>query len=265
MASDAGGTVPKDDECTFCRVAETNQPTADYIAMLGLNETDILPPQHRSVGTFLVLAEIAPITAGHLLIIPRTHVLAMAMLPDNGLHEGRLLRRSLGRHLAHYFGTESWIAFEHGTTAEASRLPRRIKCAPTEHAHLHILANVFGIDTLRDLHTQSATEGYQPATHADRDYRSLRRFLTSPDVAYHLFVQESEITEQSLVIASSSGNPPSQYFRRFLADRAPDGGTSEWNIRKDWRDEMLFATGEVLRDLRLGTRLLCSAPLLEPS
>jgi diadenosine tetraphosphate (Ap4A) HIT family hydrolase len=91
------------------------------------------PPSRRILGTenFELLADMSPLTLGHLLLLPKKHYLSFAQVVRNQADE---VADVVGRVSELYAGTFcAPLVLEHGSTADANHQ------ACITHAHLHLL------------------------------------------------------------------------------------------------------------------------------
>ena len=235
-------------ECTFCQVLATGMPTTEYVEM-ARSATTLRPVrQHWLVDRHLLLAEVAPLSAGHVLVIPDLHILAAALLPPAETIRFDEICREVGLRLTERFGQDSYLTFEHGTGRTGALLPRRVKCAPTEHAHVHILPNSIGPGVLDLLDQYTKADGYSGSLLEPPDWTTRRAALEAQGSSYHSFTVGTCDGERGMLFRPPDGALPSQYFRRFIA-RCAQGSPEVFSVRSDWRDEVVFADDAVLRDM----------------
>jgi len=245
--------------CTFCRVVATGSSTTEYMQMLQEPGSPLPPLQYRMAGSFLLLAEVAPLTAGHLLVVPRPHVLALALMSPAEHEEYETVRRELGIRMTKEFATDSYVAFEHGTGKTSAELLHRVKCGPTEHAHLHLMPNTCGRHLLASLASFGRRGGYTAQHFRTGDWSTHREALGRSESSYHMFLVGDTEGEDGVLFRPPDGAMPSQYFRRFIAT-AGSVATDGHNVRADWRDEVVFADPAVLRDVLLTVSFLQTLP-----
>ncbi|MFS8204504.1 hypothetical protein ACLVWQ_38255 [Streptomyces sp. CWNU-52B] len=234
--------------CTFCQVLATGLPTAEYVEMARSATTFGPVRQHWLVDRLLLLAEVAPLNAGHVLLIPDLHILAAALLSAAETIRFDQICRAVGLRLTERFGQDSYLTFEHGTGRTGALLPRRVKCAPTEHAHVHILPNSVGPEVLDLLDRYTRADGYTGSPFDPADWTTRRSALEKQGSSYHSFTVGTREGERGLLFLPPDGALPSQYFRRFVA-RYAQGSPETFSVRSDWRDEVVFADGAVLHDI----------------
>ncbi|WP_329272125.1 hypothetical protein OIE43_42895 [Streptomyces pseudovenezuelae] len=211
--------------------------------------------QHWLVDGQLLLAEVAPLNAGHVLVIPDLHILAAALLTPDARTRFDRICRAVGLRLTEYFGRDSYLTFEHGTGRTGASLPRRVKCAPTEHAHVHVLPNSVGPGVLDLLDQYTKSDGYIGSLFDPADWTGRRAALEAQASSYHSFTVGTREGERGMLFRPPAGALPSQYFRRFLA-RCARGTSVEFSVRSDWRDEVVFADGAVLHDIAVTAMFL---------
>lgn len=235
-------------ECTFCRILATGAPTTEYVELA--RSAHAFPPvrQHWFVDRHVLLAEVAPLSAGHVLVIPDLHILAAALLPPAERVRFEKVCREVGLRLAEHFGRDSYLTFEHGTGRAGALLPRRVKCAPTEHAHVHVLPNCVGPGVLDLLDQYTKADGYAGSPLNPADWGTRRTALEEPGSSYHSFSVGTREGERGMFFRPPDGALPSQYFRRFVAHFS-QGSAEAFSVRSDWRDEVVFADAAVLHDI----------------
>src|SRR4051794_21679646 len=89
-----------------------------------------LPPENfllQETPSFYVIADHAPITPGHVLLIPRLHVPCLAELPESYDTEFATLKAQMGRFVADTYGAVTF--WENGRFGQS-----------VPHAHLHAFA-----------------------------------------------------------------------------------------------------------------------------
>ncbi|MYW62564.1 hypothetical protein GTY65_00490 [Streptomyces sp. SID8379] len=225
----------------------TGSPTPEYVELARC--TTFRPVrQHWLVDGHLLLAEVAPLSAGHVLVIPGLHILATARLPSTETIRFRQICRKVGLRLTERFSRDSYLTFEHGTGRTGAALPQRVKCAPTEHAHVHVLPNLIGSEVLDLLDGYTRADGYAGSQFDPADWASRRAALEAHGSSYHSFTLGTRDGERGMLFQPPGGALPSQYFRRFVAQCA-QGSSEEFSLRCDWRDEVVFADDAVLHDI----------------
>lgn len=91
---------------------------------------------------FLVLADVAPVRLGHLLVLPRQHLPALSLLSPDQRQEMGLLVRRIFDVLTVGFG--SVALGEHGSNGSV------LKTGCMDHAHLHICPTVLDPTSVQD-------------------------------------------------------------------------------------------------------------------
>lgn len=174
---------------------------------------------------FAVLADLAPLCPGHVLIVPRDYFPSFGALPPAWWPEFERLLARIGRALEETFGPPSMV--EHGSSSR----PRHSPCVI--HAHLHLLP------APADLGADLRSRGFVP-----RSIDSLRELaaLAARDRAYVCWGSAGGPIEVADV--ESGEGIPRQYLRRVLAQELGDGAW-DWGVPPP--PEPLRAT---VRDLR---------------
>ncbi|MEU6349131.1 hypothetical protein ABZ896_07370 [Streptomyces sp. NPDC047072] len=226
----------------------TGMPTTEYVELARCATESGPVRQHRLVDHHLLLAEVAPLSAGHVLVIPDLHILAAALLPPAETIRFDQICREVGLRLTERFGRDSYLTFEHGTGRTGALLPRRVKCAPTEHAHVHVLPNTIGPGVLDLLDQHTKADGYAGIRFDPADWATRRAALEVQGSSYHSFTVGTCEGERGMLFRPPGGALPSQYFRRFVT-RHVQGSGEAFSVRSDWRDEVVFADGAVLHDI----------------
>jgi len=157
---------------------------------------------------FAVLADLAPLCAGHVLIVPRRYYPSLGALPPEGWDELEQLLTRVADAVSHAFRDP--LIFEHGS----SSYPQHSPCV--SHAHLHVIPAE--VDLAPDLRRR----GFEPKSIA-----SLRELsdLAARDCAYVCWGSARGSVQVAEVEAG--GGIPRQYLRRELAAVL---GSEEW----DW-------------------------------
>lgn len=172
-----------------------------------------------STGRFGVLADLAPLCKGHLLVVPRSYRPSVGALPGSWWAELEGLLEQVGDALAATFGAP-WIV-EHGSSSQLRRSP----CI--SHAHLHVLPTP--VELAEDLRALGADP---------QQVGSLRDLaeLAAHDRAYLCW---GPVMGPLMVADVEDGvEVPRQYVRRHLAAAL---GQEAW----DWG---VPATPELLRE-----------------
>ncbi len=190
------------------------------------------PPARLVAQTerFAVLADLAPLCAGHVLVVPRSYYPSFAALLANWWPDLEQLLMRLDRAMLDAFGPT--MVLEHGSSSR----PQHSPCVSHAHLHLVPVAADFAPDLLR---RRSA-----PVT-----VTSLRELseAIAPDCAYVCWgavrgpIQVAEV--------ESGDGIPRQYLRRTLASAL---GSEEWDWGVPAAPELLRTTVKEL-SCRLGT------------
>jgi diadenosine tetraphosphate (Ap4A) HIT family hydrolase len=166
-----------------------------------------------SSSHFSALPSLGALAPGHLLLVPKAHVIRLASVPDELLVEYARFQEETARRLEAVFEAPVH-RFEHGSDAAATRIPCTI-----QHAHLHLLPAAADI-----------------RIHLDERWRSVEP-ADLPEAAgadEYLFYQPPEGHARL-----ARGSFPSQYLRRSFAKAL---GVSEWNWRRDHREAVVRKT-----------------------
>jgi diadenosine tetraphosphate (Ap4A) HIT family hydrolase len=89
-------------------------------------------PQSRQIHAerdWVILSDISPLVAGHILILPRSHHASLSMMSETQLDELEQLIAKIAAPYARAFGSATWI--EHGSNGQSSHR----NCL--DHAHIH--------------------------------------------------------------------------------------------------------------------------------
>ncbi|MET7440315.1 TIR domain-containing protein [Streptomyces sp. NPDC004082] len=196
-------------QCLLCDVLDDAEATP----FRGLFGRDELSCELLAQGDgFVVVADVAPLTRGHVLIVPDEHVLSMSALPAASLETLDVLRRRVTSVLRDGYASDV-VAFEHGMCD-----PNTSSACGIDHAHLHVLPL-----------EQSVTGNF-------RDRFSCRRIGSLSDLP-----EANEARQEYLLLIDQEGAhhfaatdvSTSQYFRRMIADAT---GELLWK----WNDKLLL-------------------------
>jgi len=161
--------------------------------------------------SFAVIPSLGPLSKGHVLLCPKTHIKSFSQL-DTALHnEFGYIKQALRHALSEQFGASIHL-FEHGMAATGER----IICS-TNHAHIHFVP-------LPDSCDFSDIEKL-PWLQFDGSLRELTQL--SQNREYILYEPQNGI--HRLLIAGDQGFE-SQYMRKLIAQAL--GRAEYWN----WRD-----------------------------
>jgi diadenosine tetraphosphate (Ap4A) HIT family hydrolase/orotate phosphoribosyltransferase len=195
--------------CVLCDVLEGKDSVPfrqyflrDELANEVLHETDL----------FSVVADVAPLTDGHVLLVSKTHALSMASFPSDALRELDSLRIFISDLLTREYPGRA-IAFEHGL-CDSSRSPG---CG-IDHAHLHLLPLKASISRVFE---------------RNFDVRVLPSIVdiasTAPKQGEYLLLIDQDGLHQFAVASA----PTRQFFRRTISEIE---GNEIWN----WSDRVLL-------------------------
>lgn len=145
-------------------------------------------------ANFIVVADISPLVVGHLLVLPRQHLLSFGAVPSGHLPELRALLAALSARLATRYGEP--MLLEHGTDSNSDG------GGCVSHAHLHLVPGVNGM-----AESLSAFRVTKVASLSD-----LRKWADSDEP--YLYVGDS--TEAGHV-ADQLGDIPKQFLRIEVA------------------------------------------------
>ena len=213
-------------ECFLCDVlADSDEVPFRRLFSRAEISSEVLLQTNR----FAVVADVAPLVKGHVLIIPRKHVTALSALSPEDCAEIEGLRLSVSKTLRQKTNLPV-VSFEHGLCDPS----RRGGCG-IDHAHLHVSPSPGGIFT-------RLTETYEC-----RELSSLRSL---PEVA-------GNITEEYLLfidpedrcIFAEVEEPTRQFFRRAVAELV---GNELWN----WSDQVLLGDPATSRQMILDTHAM---------
>lgn len=180
------------------------------------------PPSRLIAQTtrFAVLADLAPLCEGHVLIVPRSYYPSFGALPPEWWPELEQLLARLDETVSLAFGVP--LALEHGSSSR----PQRSPCV--SHAHLHLVP--VAADLAPDLHRR----GFAPQ--AAGSFRELSD-IAARDCAYVCWGSAQGPVQVAEV--ESRGGIPRQYLRRELATVL---GSEEWDWGVPVMPELLRAT-----------------------
>ena len=161
----------------------------------------------------VLLPSASPLTAGHLLVVPRSHVGSVLSLHDTDKHDFLNVLSFAQDTIASQYCGQSVYLFEHGVGTDAPSANCGI-----DHAHLHVLP-------LSDLLVSQVSAAV------------LERYPASASTSIHKVLAPAHATNDSYLLFGSPtelyfvqpAKVPSQFMRRALA--------SELQRRSwDWRD-----------------------------
>lgn len=205
-------TQPDSHDCEFCPTPEESWPLVAARIRLRL------------------VPDIAPITAGHLLLVPEEHVYSFAQLLARRPQSAPALRDLLRNvhQLLVSRGFAGTVLFEHGSP-DPWRPGVSGKCATTEHAHLHIVPHPTPVppDALEDAVLRALPGSIWLTGPASTGRHRKQGYL---------WLFRSPAASRWLVPAA--GRVPSQLMRRVMCGHLHAG--DELVLRSHWRDFILF-------------------------
>lgn len=212
-----------DQPCVFCRDACERMDTYDPAP------ADAPSYLVARVDGFRILSDNAPLSPGHLLLVPDGHVASFAQLDTAALSQARRLVAQLSDALHEITGTTT-LAFEHGSAAATADTDRA-----RGHAQLHLLA-------------------------ADADVSDWFRRRRVPQLAEVTDIQDlSQLGAADYLYAQRTGESgrawdatglPAQSLRRVVGDRLD---VDLWNWQ-DWL--MLLSARERMSAIERNLQLL---------
>ena len=180
---------------------------------------------------FVVVPSIGPLSVGHLLIVPRAHVLGTLHLGSERVAECDGLVSTCVRRLRSLYSS-SILLFEHGSALAGTR--RSSACV--EHAHLHVLPGPRAF-VLR-------VQAWLRGSRAGRDLTSVRGLV---EADAYLLVGEAN---SELCVAPSPVGIPSQFLRQHYALAA--GTINQWDWRSSPGKDLFLRTIEDWNGLSAG-------------
>jgi ATP adenylyltransferase len=196
--------------CRFCRTLRDGSP----------GELCVLADD-----TFVAWVSAGALVEGHLLIVPRRHVLNLrALTSSEKEHLGRFSERTQ-RLLARHYVAPSM--FEHGPACPGTA----VGCS-VDHAHLHLVP--FGSSLVEAALTDYGELPWQPVE------GGIGSWLAGRGREPYLAVQDPDMR----TIVASSDVIPSQALRRTVALRT--GRSEEWNWRDHLNRKAMTRTAETL-------------------
>ncbi|HEX7131170.1 MAG TPA: hypothetical protein VF228_01265 [Iamia sp.] len=198
------------------------------------------PPQgwsrRRGVA---VIADVAPLTDRHVLLLPPDHVSATALMPTAAAADLRVVAQRLVRKLS--ASGRVVVTFEHGSTPGP---PHRAKCASTEHAHVHLVGLAPGADPLPALAAGVEGSGGTIERIPTGRAEPLREALRATG-EYHVLTVWDGVGDPTVRLAVGAGCSARQVFRRLLVESgvvaAPD--------RVDWESGAMYPSAGMRADL----------------
>jgi len=202
--------------CPFCRELQSGRLPDSCDADIG---SRILHETNR----FVVMADISPLVPGHVMIVPKAHILCYGAVEANARDEFSGIVNATRTILREHYGPS--VVLEHGTSSLEPVADH------VTHAHLHIVPAAIDIrDSLVNFNTTTIASLSDLSNWAARDE------------AYVYF--ESCAGER--VVADRIADIPRLFIRREVAKRVgvPD---PLWDWRRHMLSDNLRSTVETLR------------------
>lgn len=209
------------DECVFCTL-ETNRDDNNSYGRIANEELSTLVV--RETANFRAVLDIAPLTTGHTLMIPRTHVVAMSFLSEEQWSDLSSLLDELGKKLQRKF-SYGLTLFEHGM----GRRGTTADCC-IEHAHLHLVPTDMSV-------ADDISRAGHRLLHRGDSYDDFRSFCGQEYLYY-------KAPDESHGRFYDAQRARSQYLRQVVGTRV---GTTVWH----WQDHLALSTcSDIVRPLR---------------
>jgi diadenosine tetraphosphate (Ap4A) HIT family hydrolase len=202
--------------CPFCRELQSGR-LPDFV------DADIDSRILHETNRFVVMADISPLVPGHVMIVPKAHILCYGAVEDSAQDEFSSLVNATRTILSEHYGPS--VMLEHGTSSLAPVADH------VTHAHLHIVPAAIDIrDSLVNFHTTTIASLSDLSQWAARDEE------------YVYF--ESCAGER--IVADRIINIPRLFIRSEVAKRVglPD---PLWDWRRHILSDNLRSTVETLR------------------
>jgi len=192
-------------DCCICAELRSQQFPKDYSGAYGVDARICY-----ETADLVVVPSVSPVSAGHVLILPRAHVTRLADLPKALLEQLSDCVRYVEQRLCARFGS-SLYSIEHGVTVG------QVACG-IDHAHLHVISLRGDIIAAveREVEDQfpQDSEGTLPEVLTIAASRQESYLLHGPSAG--------------VVRIAFSEQIPSQYMRRLIAKASTQ---SDW----DWK------------------------------
>jgi diadenosine tetraphosphate (Ap4A) HIT family hydrolase len=125
--------------CPFCRELQSGK-LPDFL------DVEIESRILHETGRFVVMADISPLMPGHVMIVPKAHILCYGAIEPSARDEFSGIVDAARTVIAEHYGPS--VMLEHGTSSLAPVADH------VTHAHLHIVpADIDIRDSLLDFHT----------------------------------------------------------------------------------------------------------------
>ena len=203
------------DVCSYCAELK-KQKSGSYFLREVADKIGLRSRYLFTTKTFLVFPSVGALTAGHLLIIPRDHITAMAYLNNDQLFELAGVIEEVGALLYKIYKTPP-IAMEHGVINELTSTG-----ACVDHAHIHIMPLKFDL---------------VGSVNKRKKKINLSELLDEKDRDGDYLIYTNDLKEYYV---SDLGVLPSQYLRKLIFDRC--GLYGSWNWKEDNRAEIILKT-----------------------
>jgi diadenosine tetraphosphate (Ap4A) HIT family hydrolase len=185
---------------------------------------------------FAVIPSMGQIAEGYLLVLPINHFKALGDLPETLLQEFTAICERVGRTLKDQYGP--YILFEHGTRSEG------VGGCGIYHAHLHAVPLAEVPDPIEKLKLRFPYVELTTLSEISKRGAGLSSYLLYQDLNARPYVFDT-------------GNLPSQYMRKLLADEL---GNQNWDWRTAGREERLLTTIRRLSEQLKSTKEPADAP-----
>jgi diadenosine tetraphosphate (Ap4A) HIT family hydrolase len=172
----------------------------------------------RRSSEFVVLPSLGQIVEGYLLVVPTKHRAALGDLPALHVDELTVLCAFVRATIESEYGP--CVFYEHGTRSEKSG-----GCG-IYHAHLHAVPLSRAMDPVDLLKSKFSTRALTNLGEIRQQTQGLPSYLFYQDSLGNSYVFDT-------------GNLPSQYMRKLLANRI---GNPQWDWRTAGKEERLLAT-----------------------
>lgn len=205
--------------CSLCGELRRTSPSLHTLLAPAAPKSRIL----SETENWVVVPTLGPLTAGHVMLVPRSHHLSVLSCPAPLLRECETLLGECAKKLRRRYG-RAVLVFEHGSADDGART-----CgACVEHAHLHVLPG---------------PESFPHAVTSDSDIwetcASLPALSSRLTGAAYLLVGEAAPSRR-IFARRAGGCVPSQLLRRLYAREA--GDEKRWDWRRHPRQDLFIET-----------------------
>lgn len=205
------------DNCSYCSEMHGDHVNSYFLSeisgAIGLKSRYLFKSD-----SFIVFPSVGALTPGHLLIAPKQHITAMALLEDAQVAELNSIITELKDILYHIYNVNI-LAMEHGVLYESTSTG-----ACVNHAHIHIMPS--DVDLLSAIQTEKheiLISQIQRLVELNDDY-----LLITNECKQYFY--------------SKMGDCPAQYLRKVIFNSA--GLEGSWNWRNDCRLPVMKKTIE---------------------